>query len=137
MQKSVLSGTNEGAYQSTINNIAQLRAQMVQAAPVAVTAANGMKGLGAAIHNLGQQNLNQLSAALKQQEQDLKNVSQGAALLATTYGTSLQGALALADLANVKLANGITGTGQAAQIAGCRLPASSRATSRWASPAVK
>jgi phage-related tail protein len=38
-------------------------------------------------------------------------------LLAKTYGTTFVGALALADAANVKLASGITGTGQAAMVA--------------------
>jgi hypothetical protein len=45
------------------------------------------------------------------------NVSQGVAFISKTYSTTFVGALALAQLANVKLAQGITGTGQSAEIA--------------------
>jgi hypothetical protein len=44
-------------------------------------------------------------------------VAAGAGYLAKTYGTTFTGALALADQANVKLAKGILGSSQAAQIA--------------------
>ena len=47
----------------------------------------------------------------------LGKVTGGAAYLAKTYGTSMTGAMAVADLAGVKLASGITGQGQAAAIA--------------------
>ena len=61
--------------------------------------------------------LGELHQGLTQQQQDLENVAAGASYLANTYKTSFTGALALADLANVKLTNGILGSGSAAVVA--------------------
>ena len=74
--------------------------------------------LGLFVPGQGKKNaIGDLHSALQQQQNDLNNVAIGAAYLADTYHTTFEGALGLADLANVKLVNGITGTGQAAVIA--------------------
>jgi hypothetical protein len=57
------------------------------------------------------------TAAQQQLQHQTANVATGAAYLASTYHTSLIGAMELATTAGVKLVSGITGTGQAAAIA--------------------
>lgn len=117
LQQSLMKATNTSAMGVAINNIGLLNQKLAQTSVPAVTAASNIKGLGSVIHNLAQQNVNELSSALRQQQQETQNVAQGAALIAKTYGTTFVGALALADQANVKLASGITGTSQAAMVA--------------------
>ena len=60
--------------------------------------------------------VSQYSAALRQQQQDLANVNQGAQWIVKTFGGTLPGALAIADAANVKLAGGILGTKNAMSV---------------------
>jgi hypothetical protein len=57
------------------------------------------------------------TAAQQQLQHQTASVATGAAYLASTYHTSLIGAMELATTAGVKLVSGITGTGQAAAIA--------------------
>lgn len=63
------------------------------------------------------ENLSTLDAAYQQNETQMKNVLSGAQYLSKTYGTTFTQSLALADAAQVKLASGITGSSQAAEIA--------------------
>lgn len=116
LQQMTLKATNANAFQQIFSNIGQLNQRLAETHPIAVSAANDIKGLGAAISNMQATKINELNSGLKQQQEDLKNVAQGAAYLARTYHTDLVGALGLADLANVKLAQGITGTSQAAEL---------------------
>jgi SLT domain-containing protein len=58
-----------------------------------------------------------LTKAQQRLQQQFANVGAGVQYLSRTYGTTFLGALALAQAANVKLQNGITGTSQAADIA--------------------
>ena len=58
-----------------------------------------------------------LTAEQRKLVTQLGTVASGAQYLSKTYGTSLAGGMALADAAGVKLVKGITGQGQAAQIA--------------------
>ena len=62
-------------------------------------------------------NTQALTAEQRQLVTQLGTVASGAQYLSKTYGTSLAGGMALADAAGVKLVKGITGQGQAAQIA--------------------
>ena len=124
LQAATQKSSNIQAFQQIAQNVAQLNQALGQSAQVANSAnaavvkyAGGMRGISGTIANQANQNVQQLNAGLTQQQQELVNVAQGASFLAQTYHTSLVGALALADAANVKLANGITGTSQAAQIA--------------------
>jgi hypothetical protein len=57
------------------------------------------------------------TAAQQQLQHQTANVATGAAYLASTYHTSLIGAMELATTAGVHLVQGITGTGQAAAVA--------------------
>ena len=114
LQQATLKASNVQAFQQIAQNIGQINAKLVQ---VAQTAPRVVSGLGRGAYVEVNPAIAQLNQGLTQQEQDLRNVAQGAAYLAATYHTNLVGALALADLANVKLANGILGTGQAATIA--------------------
>jgi hypothetical protein len=66
---------------------------------------------------LAGQSISQFNKGQQQQLTDLRNVNAGTLQLSKTYGTDFAQGLALADVANVKLAKGITGSGQAAQIA--------------------
>ena len=120
LQNLVMRTSNLQAFQQITQNIAQINTAFSQAS--AAAGPNGER-IAAAYRDMAAPaaqayvKTQQLSVGLTQQQQDLLNVTQGAAYLATTYKTNLVGAMALADLANVKLANGITGSGQAAQIA--------------------
>src|SRR5580704_4192459 len=62
-------------------------------------------------------NTQALTAEQRNLVTQLGTVASGAEYLSKTYGTSLAGGMALADAAGVKLVKGITGQGQAAQIA--------------------
>jgi len=115
LQTATEKASNLQSFQTIAQNVAQLNAQLAQTPHFAQDAGG----------TIGQQfkeatdnaNFNALNAGLRQQEQDLRNVAQGAQYLANTYHTNLVTALGLADAANVKLANGILGTSAAAQVA--------------------
>jgi hypothetical protein len=114
LQAAVIKAPNIQAFQQVAQNIAAINTQLVQ---VAATAPRVVSGLGRGAYVEINPAIAQLHAGLTQQEQDMRNVSQGAAYLATTYKTTLVGGMALASLANVQLAKGIMGSGQSAQIA--------------------
>lgn len=116
LQSALMKASNAQAMSVAINNIAALNQKIAQIPGGANQAAFSFHGLGnAAVAN--KQAFSELTGAMRQQQQEAQNIAQGAALIAKTYGTTLTGAVALADMANVKLAAGITGTGQAAMIA--------------------
>jgi len=137
LQQAALSASNVQSFQQITQNIGQLQAQIAQATQQVTQNAASLGTLTTALNpsvaasdrfnssvrtqnyilQQSQQAAATYNAGLQQQQQDLNNVTQGAIYLAATYKTNLVGALALADLANVKLANGILGSGQAAQIA--------------------
>jgi hypothetical protein len=116
LQNATMKASNTQAFQQITQNIAQLNQQLAQT-PAKVATATGVYARLAGPVYQANGAVAQLNAGITQQQQDLINVTQGAAYLATTYKTNLTGAMELADLANVKLASGITGTGQSAQIA--------------------
>ena len=70
-----------------------------------------------AAYESAQSALNTERAGLQQLTRQFVNTNQGAEYLAKTYGTSLPGALALAQQAGVKLQDGILGQGRAATLA--------------------
>jgi hypothetical protein len=116
LRSALLKGSNINALQTIDTNVAQLN-QKLKSTPAALNGtAQEMMRFGTAMQTVNPE-IASYNAAISQQKQDLANVATGAAYLAKTYGTTLYGALALADLANVKLANGITGSGQAAMVA--------------------
>lgn len=116
LQAALMKTSNVNAFQAIIGNISQLNTKLATAPLVLNGTAQEMMRFGNAAQTANPA-IGSFNAAIRQQQQDLINVSQGAAYLARTYGTTLVGAMALADMANVKLVNGITGSGQAAQIA--------------------
>ena len=120
MQKSVMNASNTAAMSVAINNIGTLSQKLSQVKANETAATAAAQGNATAMARVGviyKNSSDQYNAALKTQTQDMQNVAQGAAYLAKTYGTTFVGALALADQANVKLANGILGTSQAAMVA--------------------
>jgi len=137
LQQATLKASNVQAYQQIVQNIGQLQVQLAQASQQVTQNAASLGTLSATLNpsaaasdrfnssvrtqayllDQSKQAAADYGTGLKQQQQDLNNVAQGVVYLANTYHTNLVGALALADLANVKLANGILGSGQAAQIA--------------------
>jgi hypothetical protein len=103
-----------------LNNISQLTPRLSQAtsatnqfsASLNHTVDAGHAAIG--IQTVLRMNQDAYSSALKSTDTQLSNTEQGAAYLAKTYGTNLATAEALADVAGVKLAKGITGTSTAA-----------------------
>ena len=114
LQAMAVKAPNTAAFQQVAENIAAINTQLVQ---VATTAPKVVSGLGRGAFVEVNPAIAQLHAGLTQQQQDMTNVAQGAAYLASTYKTTLVGGMALASLANVQLAKGILGTGQNAQVA--------------------
>jgi hypothetical protein len=116
LQQAVQKASNTNVMGVLLNNIGQLQTHL-NAIP------GGANKMAFSFHGLGnaavaaKQSFSELSGEMGRQSQQAQNVAAGAAYLAKTYGTTFVGALALADQANVKLANGITGTGQAAMVA--------------------
>jgi hypothetical protein len=116
LQAAVMKMSNSNAFSGIINNIATLNQKMADAPRVLNGTAESMMRFGNAAQTANPE-IASFGTAIKQQMQDMANVAAGAAYLARTYGTTFVGALALADQANVKLAGGITGSGQAAMVA--------------------
>lgn len=123
LQKAAEAAKNVNIIGTIAGNMAQLYNAETQAAAGAGKLGQNWTEAGISMHtgvepvsNLTIK-MNALSAGMTQQERDLRNVTQGAQYLGKTYGTDLTASLALADVAGVKLVKGITGQGQAAQIA--------------------
>jgi hypothetical protein len=123
LQKAAEAASNVNVIGTIADNMARIDTAQRQAAASAGTLAQNWTQMGNAAH-LGvepvsdlQEKMAGLSAGMTQQDQDLRNVSQGVQVLGRAYGTDLTQSLALADEAGVKLVKGITGTGQAAQVA--------------------
>lgn len=98
LQQSVEQASNLNAFQVIISNVQQLNAQLPQVTENFRAIAR--QNFGAAVSTLGE-----LSGAVKQQIGDLANIAQGAQAVSKAYGTGFAGALQLADMANVKLAD--------------------------------
>jgi hypothetical protein len=108
--------SNVAAITTITSNIGKLRTaedQVTQSTKHASTA------IGANRFYLEQQATasHQVSGALQGQYKALGNVLQGAEALSRMYHVSFPVALAIADKANIKLVQGFTGTGEAAQVA--------------------
>ena len=123
LQKAADAATNVNVIGTIADNMARIDTVQRQTAASAGTLAQNWTQMGNAAH-LGvqpvsdaQEKMAGLSAGMTQQEQDLRNVAQGVQVLGRAYGTDLTQSLALADEAGVKLVKGITGTGQAAEVA--------------------
>lgn len=117
LQQAAQQASNMQAFQVIGQNIAQINTQFAQLSHGAATAGGNIARLGTAGQQAKETGLDQLNAGLVQQQNDLANTALGALALSVTYKTSLSGALALADLANVQLSKGILGTSQAAETA--------------------
>lgn len=131
MQSTVLGVSNTDATRTIVANMAVLGGQITTTTQQANQLGQAMRNAGAIgagpgnsrLADLGIQSAQahvavaQLNSDMQQQQTDLKNVNQGAQWVAQTFGGTLQGALMLADAANVKLASGITGTGISAETA--------------------
>jgi SLT domain-containing protein len=88
---------------ATRENAAEERAQQIT-----------MQGLGGAANSAGG-NINALTAYQQTLYQQSTNVISGAEQISKAYGVSFTAALGLADMANVKLVNGISGNSKAAE----------------------
>jgi hypothetical protein len=98
LQQSVEQASNLNAFQVIIQNVQQLNAQLPQVTQNFRAIAR--QNFGAATSAMSE-----LSGAVKQQIGDLANIAQGAQAVSKAYGTGFSGALQLADMANVKLAD--------------------------------
>lgn len=127
MQKNVLSQSNVNAPKVIAANMAVLNSQLVQATknykslegPLGRTMEKGRaggRGLELAISR-ARTAVQQYNQAIQTQQGDQQNVVKGAQWISKAFGTTMAGALILADNANVKLANGILGTNHALSIA--------------------
>jgi hypothetical protein len=127
LNKTIASASNLDVVSQIVNGLAQATTKQMQAqdalnaateAGSTVTAgvSSRYEGEGVAVQSL---TANVAAAASEHNylNQTMQNVIDGAGLLEKMYGTTYVGALALAQLANVKLASGITGTGTSADLA--------------------
>lgn len=116
LQKATLGATNVQAMGVIASNVERLNQRLAAAPKVLNGTAQEMMRFGNSMQTVNPE-LASGSAAIAKQVTAMRNLAQGAAYVARTYGTTFTGALALADMANVKLAAGITGTSQAAMVA--------------------
>jgi hypothetical protein len=121
LEQAASSATNVNAFGVLANNMYELdnrisstKSQMASWGETSTGIWNDAAKNGGQATGQLRQNLTTLNAAYQQNEQQMKNVVQGAEYLSKAYGGTLAQSEALADAAGVKLIKGITGTGTAA-----------------------
>lgn len=133
LQKAVISSSNVNVLGTIVSNMSELATRTTSAANAvneyadasrkAMTADAGrgemlgdLPAVTVAYHNAAGA-AEGYTAAQRQQMSDVGNVIAGVNQLSNAYGTTFAQSLALADAANVSLVKGITGSGNAAEIA--------------------
>jgi hypothetical protein len=117
LEKAAQSAKNMNVVNVLVGNIDQLNQATNAATKTASNFSGDWRNNGVVAMEQASKKAQELSGSLHQQNSQLQNVAVGAAYLMKTYGVSYPEALGLADAANVKLLNGITGSSKAARVA--------------------
>jgi hypothetical protein len=130
LQDMIEKASNLGALQAITQGIGELQGKIAQATQelkmntdASINNMIAQQGTGRSLGGVQaaidatKDSIGTYTAAEKAMGDEAQNVIQGAQLLANTYHISLTAAMALATAANVNLAAGITGTGEAADVA--------------------